>query len=125
VQGPLISIIDDDASIRLAVERLLISMGFAVRAFASASEFLGSPRLNDTFCIIADMEMPGMTGLELQAHLIAHGPHIPVIFITAFPDERIRERAMEGGAICFLSKPFDEAKLLECVQRTLKRDGSR
>jgi len=72
VQGPVISIIDDDASIRLAVERLLTSMGFAVHAFASANEFLGSPRLKDTFCIVADMEMPGMNGLELQEHLIAH-----------------------------------------------------
>lgn len=125
VQGPVISIIDDDASIRLAVERLLTSMGFASHAFASANEFLGSPRLKDTFCIVADMEMPGMNGLELQEHLIAHGPNIPVIFITAFPEERIRERAMEGGAVCFLSKPFDEAKLLECVQRALKGDGSR
>jgi FixJ family two-component response regulator len=103
---------------------LLTSMGFAVNAFASASEFLRSSRLKDTFCIIADMEMPGMNGLELQQHLIAHGPNIPVIFITAFLDEWIRERAMEGGAVCFLSKPFDEAKLLECVQRTLKRDGA-
>ena len=124
MQGPVISIIDDDASIRLAVERLLTSMGFAVDAFASANEFLGSPRLKDTFCIVADMEMPGMSGLELQDHLAVHGPNIPVIFITAFPEDRIRERAMKGGAVCFLSKPFDEAKLLECVKRTLMGGGA-
>lgn len=124
MQGPVISIIDDDASVRAAVERLLTSMGFAVHAFASANEFLGSPRLKDTFCIVADMEMPGMSGLELQDHLIAHGPNIPVIFVTAFPEDRIRERAMKGGAVCFLSKPFDEATLLECVERTLKRHGA-
>ena len=102
----------------------MTSMGFAVDAFASANEFLGSPRLKDTFCIVADMEMPGMSGLELQDHLAVHGPNIPVIFITAFPEDRIRERAMKGGAVCFLSKPFDEAKLLECVKRTLMGGGA-
>jgi FixJ family two-component response regulator len=120
VQDPVISIIDDDASIRAAVARLLTSMGFAAHAFASANEFLGSPRLKDTLCIVADVDMPGMSGLELQDHLIAHGANIPVIFITAFSEDRIRERAMKGGAVCFLSKPFDEAALLECVQRTLQ-----
>lgn len=123
MQGPVISIIDDDASVRGAVERLLKSMGFAVRTYPSASEFLGSPRLKDTLCIVADVEMPGMSGLELQDHLVAHDLNIPVIFITAFPEERIRERAMRGGAVCFLSKPFDEANLLECVTRTLKPNG--
>ena len=123
MQGPVISIIDDDASVRLAVARLLTSMGFVAHAFASVNEFLASPRLKDTLCIVADVEMPGMSGLELQDHLIAHGPSIPVIFITAFPDDRVRERAMKGGAVCFLSKPFDEAALLECVERTLRRNG--
>jgi len=125
VQGTVISIIDDNASIRVAVERLLKSMGFAVHAFSSASEFLGSPRLKDTRCIVADVEMPGMSGLELQDHLVARGANIPVIFITAFAEDQIRERAMKGGAVCFLSKPFDEAQLLECVRRTLKGDGER
>ena len=68
--------------------------------------------------------MPGISGLELQDHLIANGPNIPVIFITAFAEDRIRERAMKGGAVCFLSKPFDERSLLECVERTLKHDNS-
>ena len=124
VQGPVISIIDDDASMRGAVERLLTSMGFAVRAYPSATEFLGSPRLNDTLCIVADVEMPGMSGLELQDHLVGNGFNIPVIFITAFPEERIRERAMSRGAVCFLSKPFDATQLLECVKRTLASDGA-
>lgn len=123
MQGPVISIIDDDASIRVAVERLLTSMGFAVHAFASANEFLGSPRLKDTLCIVADVEMPGMSGLELQDHLVARGANIPVIFITAFAEDRIRERALKGGAVCFLSKPFDEAQLLECVKRSLQGDA--
>lgn len=124
MQGPVISIIDDDASIRVAVERLLTSMGFAVHAFASANEFLGSPRLSDTLCIVADVEMPGMSGLDLQDHLAAHGANIPIIFITAFAEDWIRERAMKGGAVCFLGKPFDEAELLKCVERTLKGDGA-
>jgi FixJ family two-component response regulator len=124
VQGSVISVIDDDASVRAAEARLLTSMGFAVRAFASADEFLASPLLKDTLCIVADVEMPGMSGLELQDHLIARGANIPLIFVTAFPEDRIRERAMKGGAVCFLSKPFDEAALLECVERTLKPPGA-
>jgi FixJ family two-component response regulator len=117
----IISIVDDDASVRGATERLLRSLGFSAHAFASAKEFLLSPRLADTCCLITDVEMPGMTGVELQQHLLAHGHGTPMIFITAFPDDRIRERAMRAGAIDFLSKPFDEARLLECVERALAR----
>jgi FixJ family two-component response regulator len=117
----VISIIDDDASVRTATARLLRSMGFSVYAFASAQEFLSSPRLPETSCVIADVQMPGMSGVELQEYLIAHDHGLPVIFITAFPHERVRERAMKGGAVCFLSKPFDEPQLLECVQRALMR----
>jgi FixJ family two-component response regulator len=121
---PVISIIDDDPSVRTATARLLRSMGFSVYAFASAQEFLSSPQLRQTSCVIADVQMPGMSGVELQEYLIAHDHGMPVIFITAFPHERVRERAMKGGAICFLSKPFDEPQLLECVQRALMRRQS-
>jgi FixJ family two-component response regulator len=124
VEAAVISVIDDDASVRAATARLLTSMGFAAHVFASANEFLASPRLKDTLCIVADVEMPGMSGLELQDHLISHGANIPVIFVTAFPEDRIRERAMKGGAVCFLSKPFDEAALLACLERTLKDHGA-
>jgi FixJ family two-component response regulator len=117
----VISIIDDDASVRTATARLLRSMGFSVYAFASAQEFLSSPRLRETSCVIADVQMPGMSGVELQEYLTAHDHGMPVIFITAFPHERVRERAMKGGAVCFLSKPFDEPQLLECVERALMR----
>ena len=79
-------------------------MGFSVYAFASAQEFLSSPRLPETSCVIADVQMPGMSGVELQEYLIAHDHGLPVIFITAFAHERVRERAMKGGAVCFLSK---------------------
>ncbi|WP_426418905.1 response regulator transcription factor [Bradyrhizobium genosp. A] len=116
---PIISVVDDDASMRTAIARLLRSFGFSARAFASAQEFLSSPQLRETSCLITDVEMPGMSGVELQEYLIAHGHRTPIIFITAFPEDRIRERAMKAGAIEFLSKPFDEPRLLECLERAL------
>jgi FixJ family two-component response regulator len=118
-ETPVISIVDDDPSVRAATARLLRSMGFSAYAFASAKEFWSSPRLSETACLIADVEMPGMSGVELQDHLIAKGRTIPIIFITAFPDERVRDRAMRAGAVDFLSKPFDESRLLECVEQAL------
>jgi len=96
-------------------------MGFSVYAFASSQEFLSSPQLSETSCVIADVQMPGMTGVELQDHLIAHDHSMPIIFITAFPHDRVRERAMNAGAVCFLSKPFDETRLLECVEQALMK----
>jgi FixJ family two-component response regulator len=96
-------------------------MGFSAYAFASAQEFLSSRRLSDTSCVIADVEMPGMNGVELQDYLIANGHGTPIIFITAFPQDRVRERAMKAGAVCFLSKPFDVSRLLECVEQALTR----
>lgn len=119
--GPIISVVDDDASVRTATARLLRALGFSAHAFASAQDFLSSPRLLKTSCLIADVEMPGMSGLELQEYLVTNGYNTPMIFITAFPEERIRERAMEAGAVDFLSKPFDEPRLLDCVHRALKR----
>jgi FixJ family two-component response regulator len=120
-EAPVISIIDDDPSVRTATARLLRSMGFAAHAFASAQEFLSSPQLKETSCVIADVEMPGMNGVELQDYLVANGHPTPIIFITAFPHERVRERAMKAGAVDFLSKPFDEARLLECVEEALAK----
>ena len=117
----IISVIDDDPSVRTATARLLRSMGFSVHAFASAQEFLSSPQLSETSCVIADVQMPGMTGVELQDYLIANGHTTPIIFITAFPQERVRQRAMKAGAIDFLSKPFDEPQFLQCVERALMR----
>jgi FixJ family two-component response regulator len=124
VKGPVISVVDDDVSLRTALVRLLRSMGFAANAFASAQEYLLSPRLHDTSCLIADVEMPGMTGIKLQEHLIAHGHTTPMIFITAFPEDRIREQVTKAGAIGFLSKPFDELRLLEFVEQALARRGA-
>ena len=122
---PIISVIDDDASVRTATARLLGSMGFSAQAFASAQEFLLSPRLRETSCLIADVEMPGMSGIELQDYLIAQGHETPIIFITAYPQDRIREQVMRAGAIDFLSKPFDEPRLLECVKRALTKRHDR
>jgi len=82
-----------------------------------------SPQLSDTACLIADVEMPGMSGVELQEHLIAHGHSTPIVFITAFPEGRIRDRVMSAGAVDFLRKPFNEVQLIECVERALRRQS--
>ena len=118
---PLISIIDDDASVRVATNRLVRSLGYAAHTFASADGFLQSPHVNETACVIADVQMPGMSGIELQSHLIAKGCSVPMIFITAFPEESIRSRALKAGAVGFLSKPFDGTILIECIDIALKR----
>ena len=121
---PVISIVDDDASIRVATDNLLRSLGYTVHTFASAEEFLRSSHFNDTSCVIADVQMPAMSGVELQALLLAQGHLVPFIFITAFPEETIRKRAMKAGAICFLTKPFDRLSLIKCLDTALqRRDG--
>jgi FixJ family two-component response regulator len=120
---PAISIIDDDASVRVATSRLVRSLGYAACAFASADEFLRSPQANTTSCVIADVQMPGMSGVELQDLLRAQGCSLPVIFITAFPDERMRARALDAGAICFLTKPFDCATLTRYIEAALRMRG--
>jgi FixJ family two-component response regulator len=98
LQNPsTISIIDDDESMRYVVKRLLTSLGFDAYTFASAEEFLQSPRLDDTSCLITDLQMPGMNGMELQKSLLAQDRHIPIIFMTAFPGERMRISAMKDG----------------------------
>ena len=122
---PVISIIDDDESVRAATNRLVRSLGFVALTFACADDFLRSPRLNDTSCVITDVQMPGMSGIELQSALLASGKHIPIIFITAFPDERVRTRAMEAGAIGFLSKPFKGSTLIQYLDDALKSQSDR
>ncbi len=116
---PVISIIDDDASVREATTGLLRSLGYRAATFASAEEFLQSERLYDTSCLISDIKMPGMSGIELQSHLLAGGHRMPIIFITAFPEERVRRRALASGALGFLSKPFLEDRLIGCLNRAL------
>src|SRR5262245_53142256 len=98
---PVVSIIDDDMSVRVATSRLVRSHGYQALAFASAEDFLKSKHLDDTCCVITDVQMPGTTGIELQRWLRDHGRSLPMIFITAFPEETIRARALEGGAVGF------------------------
>ncbi|MGA7490040.1 MAG: response regulator [Xanthobacteraceae bacterium] len=119
-QVPVISIIDDDASVRAATNRLVRSLGYIACTFASADEFLRSPRLDTTSCVIADIQMPGMSGVELQDLLLAQGRRLPIIFVTAFPDENVRARALDAGAVCFLSKPFDGATLVKYLDVALE-----
>jgi FixJ family two-component response regulator len=120
---PVISVVDDDASVRIATDNLLRSLGYIVHTSASAEEFLQSAHFNDTLCVIADVQMPGMSGVELQARLLTQGPRVPFIFITAFPEETIRARALKAGAICFLTKPFDRLTLIKCLDTALERHG--
>ena len=122
---PVVSIIDDDDSIRTATCNLVRSLEYVVYAFASAEEFLRSSHLKETSCVIADVQMPGMSGIDLQAHLRSLGSRLPFIFITAIAAEAIRERALSAGAICFLTKPFDGETLIRCVETALKTDGAR
>lgn len=116
----LIAIVDDDDSMRTAVQDLLEAVGLAAQSFASAEEFLNSGRQRGIACLIADIRMPGMSGLELQAHLNAERCKMPIIFITAHGDEKMRLQARREGAVEFLSKPFDNEVLLDCVRAALE-----
>jgi FixJ family two-component response regulator len=119
----VISIIDDDASVRVATYRLVRSLGYIAHTFASADEFLRSSQLNDTSCVIADVQMPGMSGIELHNFLQTQGHKLPIIFITAFPEASVRAQALEAGAACFLSKPFDAQILIKHLDAAVKGHG--
>jgi FixJ family two-component response regulator len=116
----MVVVIEDDESYRSAVQRLLKSAGFFVQSFASAEDFLSSGRQYETGCLIADIRMPGMSGLDLQSKLNSDRCLIPTIFITAHGDEKMRLQAMRGGAVKFLAKPFDGEILLEAVRVALE-----
>jgi CheY-like chemotaxis protein len=115
-QDPLIACIDDDESVRDAIEGFLRAFGFAVKAFSSAQEFLQSSFLNQTSCLIADVKLPGLSGLQLQDRLTASGQRAPTIFITAFSDLHRRAQPLSGGAICFLERPITNDELLSCIR---------
>jgi FixJ family two-component response regulator len=117
----VISIIDDDASVRAATDNLLSSHGYIVHTFASAEEFLQSAHRHDTSCVVADVQMPGMSGMDLLLHLRGQEYAVPFIFITAFPEEI---RALEAGAIASLAKPFSASSLIKCVETALRRHGA-
>ena len=117
--SPVISIIDDDPSIRQATDGLVRSLGYRSLTFASAEDFLESDHIEDTSCVITDVQMPGLSGVELQSVLNERGSRVPMIFITAFPEDRIRRCVLEAGAIAFLSKPFEESVLIERLEAAL------
>lgn len=116
----LVSIVDDDDSMRIALQDLLEAVGLSAQGFASAEEFLRSDKRHETACLITDIRMPGMSGLELQAKLNAERRRIPIIFITAHGDEQMRIQARREGAVEFLSKPIDSEVLLDSVQAALE-----
>ncbi len=120
-QKPMISIVDDNSSLREAMLDLTGAMDFAAVAFPSAKHFLASEDLHRTACLITDMRMPGMSGLELHEYLVAAGIVIPTIIVTAFPDERDRERAFKSGIVGYLPKPFCVTELLDCINASLKQ----
>ena len=119
---PVVSIVDDDEAVRAAMSSLVRSLGYEACIFESAEAFLASPRLRDTSCLILDVQMPGMTGLQLQAELGSRGHRIPIIFITAFSEERIRHRAEAAGAAGFFRKPVDGGTIANCLDAVLRHE---
>src|SRR5262245_584414 len=117
----LISIVDDDQLFRESMRKLVTLLGYTVEEFASAADFLASRFLPETACLVADVHMPGMTGVELHGHLIKLGYTIPTILVTAYPDDSIRDQALKDGVACYLSKPVDDGELEMCLHTALKR----
>lgn len=117
--APRIAIIDDDAGLRQSLKELLRSLGHVVDQFASAEQFLDRANTHEASCIITDVKMPGMSGDELQARLIAQGRRIPMIFMTAYPQDSVKSRVLAAGAIGFLTKPFAQKSLIDCLTRAL------
>jgi len=120
-ESTVITIVDDDESVREALKSLIRSVGFKAEVFASGEEFLNSDRLRDTACLILDVQMPGISGLELQNRLAALQNRVPVVFITAHGNEEDRKRALQAGAVDFLRKPFSEEALLDAVHSALEK----
>ncbi len=118
-KASLVSVVEDDQFFRESMRRLMRSFGYAVEAFASAADFLASPRLGETACLIADLHMPAMNGLELHRRLVELGHAIPTILVTAYPDNEVRTRALKDGVVCYLRKPVDENHLMRCLRAVL------
>jgi FixJ family two-component response regulator len=121
-KASLVSVVEDDQFFRESMKRLMRSLGYAVEVFSSAADFLASPHLVETVCLIADVQMPGMTGAELHRHLIASGFAIPTILVTAYHDDDARVRALNEGVVCYLRKPVDATDLLRCLRAALHSD---
>jgi FixJ family two-component response regulator len=116
----LISIVEDDQLFRESMRKLMSLLGYTVEAFPSPASFLVSPLLAETACLVADVHMPGMTGVELHRHLVDAGHRIPTILITAYPDDTLRNRALKDGVICYLAKPVDDERLERCIRSALQ-----
>jgi len=116
----VICVVDDDVSVRESLEGLMRSVGFAVNTFASAEEFLDSDRLRNTECLILDVRLAGMNGLELQRQLASSHSEIPIIFITSYEDDEVRARALNRGAVAYLLKPFNDEELLDAIDAALQ-----
>jgi FixJ family two-component response regulator len=116
----LVSVVEDDQFFRESMRRLMRSLGYRVEAFASAADFLASPRLGETACLIADINMPAMTGVELYRHLMDSGHAIPTILVTAYADDDVRTRMLKDGVIGYLRKPLDEKHLMRCLHAALQ-----
>jgi FixJ family two-component response regulator len=115
----LVSVVEDDHFFRESMRRLMRSLGYSVEVFSSAADFLASPQLSETTCLIADVQMPGMTGLDLHRSIIDAGYAIPTILVTAYPNDIDRARAMNDGVVCYLGKPVDEKRLTGCLREAL------
>lgn len=119
MESHIVSVIDDDESIRSAIDDLVGAVGLVAHTYASAEDFLKSPDRDAASCIVCDLQMSGMSGQELQRRLIAEGRHVPMIFITAFPERRIRESVLASGALAFLEKPFDGGELVSLIRQAM------
>jgi FixJ family two-component response regulator len=115
-KSSMISIVDDDQSFRESMRRLLKSLGYSGAVFASAAEFLASPSFATTDCLVADVHMPEMSGVELYRHLVATGRPMPTILVTAYPDDRVEDQMLHEGVRCYLRKPLEESILIDCLQ---------
>ncbi|MGY4427998.1 response regulator transcription factor [Bradyrhizobium betae] len=120
----MISVIDDDAAVRAAIDNLLSSEGYLVRTFASAEEFLQSPQLHDCACVVADVQMTGMSGVDLLNHMRAQGHSTPFVFITGVPEDSVRDGARKAGAVGFLAKPFAAPELIKYVEAAITRGSA-
>lgn len=123
-EAPTIAVVDDDEAVRSAIDNLVRSLGLRAVTFDSAEAFLGSVSSGTAACLITDVHMPGMSGIELQGHLAAMGNKIPIILITAFPKDHVRAQAEAGGAVGYLSKPFEPRLLVDCIDKALGGDGA-
>jgi FixJ family two-component response regulator len=123
-KASLVSVVEDDQFFRESMQRLMRSLGYTVEAFASAADFLASPCVVETTCLIADVHMPAMTGVELYRHLVNAGYAIPTILVTAYPDDVDRAQAVKDGVVCYLRKPIDETHLIRCLREALRSGES-